>query len=483
MLVSAVIAAILLSHQVPTLITSPVLSGAAVSGETVSCSHGSWTNSPTSYAYAWKRDGTTIGGQSASTLALGAPDVGASVKCAVRASNGSGAGAPAESNGLIVYPPGSGNLWVSSSPGSGCVRSDALAGYNSATDCTLGDAITAAQPADVIMFRAGDYGLWQGTDKAVTLRAETGQRSTIGLNMAAGDCCFTLDGGPGIDFKINNASGGAAFGSGVTDITVKNTEFSGTSVSFGTPGPDSGIVFDHNWLHGETSPCLICFFYDASAPRDSGVTIRNSLFEDTGADGITSGTGVVIENNLFRRVQSSNPESHTDAIQGNGASHYTIRGNMISDCNDSAGVLIGTFGSVDNLIEHNVFSNCGNDLQANQVDGLTIRWNTIAAGIGTESIWCFNGSNVSLSDNVAGDYSCDGVISNTHNMFYSQSVSAPNFTGAPVYTGGPAPTTFDGFCLAPLSPGYTGATDGGQVGACGGGFTGGPPDEWYGWVG
>ena len=38
----------------------PAISGTATVGQTLSCSQGSWTNEPTSFAYRWNRDGTAI---------------------------------------------------------------------------------------------------------------------------------------------------------------------------------------------------------------------------------------------------------------------------------------------------------------------------------------------------------------------------------------------------------------------------------------
>ena len=81
---------------------APVVSGTATVGSTLSCTTGGWTYSPTSYAYQWRRNGTNIGGAVGSTYLLVSADGGASITCAVTATNPQGASLPAISNALTV---------------------------------------------------------------------------------------------------------------------------------------------------------------------------------------------------------------------------------------------------------------------------------------------------------------------------------------------------------------------------------------------
>jgi hypothetical protein len=60
---------------VPLELSPPSISGSAQQGQTVSCSTGTWLNSPSSYAYSWQRDATTAIGDTASTYTLTAADV------------------------------------------------------------------------------------------------------------------------------------------------------------------------------------------------------------------------------------------------------------------------------------------------------------------------------------------------------------------------------------------------------------------------
>ena len=64
----------------------PAITGTATVGETLTCSTGTWTNSPT-FAYQWRRDGVAIAGATASTRVLAGADEGAKMSCTVTATN------------------------------------------------------------------------------------------------------------------------------------------------------------------------------------------------------------------------------------------------------------------------------------------------------------------------------------------------------------------------------------------------------------
>lgn len=95
---AAVIAA---SIPVPVNTVAPAVTGTGTVGQVLTTDNGTWSNSPTSYAYAWRRGGVDIAGATASTYTLAQADVGASVTCRVLATNAGGT-AGATSNALIV---------------------------------------------------------------------------------------------------------------------------------------------------------------------------------------------------------------------------------------------------------------------------------------------------------------------------------------------------------------------------------------------
>jgi surface protein len=78
----------------------PSVTGSAVVGNVLSTTNGTWTGSPTSYAYQWKRGATNIG-TNANTYTLVNADAGQSITCVVTATNAGGS-TPATSNAVQI---------------------------------------------------------------------------------------------------------------------------------------------------------------------------------------------------------------------------------------------------------------------------------------------------------------------------------------------------------------------------------------------
>jgi hypothetical protein len=74
----------------PANTVAPVVSGDPTEGETLSCTTGTWTNSPSGYAYQWLRDDVEISGATSSTYDLVFADIDAMVSCEVTATNAGG---------------------------------------------------------------------------------------------------------------------------------------------------------------------------------------------------------------------------------------------------------------------------------------------------------------------------------------------------------------------------------------------------------
>ncbi len=83
---------------VPVNTVVPQITGSAVKDGTLSCSTGTWTNTPLSYAYQWIDSVSgNIGGATSATYIAASGNLGHSLTCRVTATNGSGAGTPAVS--------------------------------------------------------------------------------------------------------------------------------------------------------------------------------------------------------------------------------------------------------------------------------------------------------------------------------------------------------------------------------------------------
>jgi hypothetical protein len=89
----------------PVSASPPAISGTAKAGQTLVCSHGSWTNDPTLFADQWAFDGTPIQGATTDAYTVRTADEGLTLTCTVTAANASGAGSPATSPGVAVPVP------------------------------------------------------------------------------------------------------------------------------------------------------------------------------------------------------------------------------------------------------------------------------------------------------------------------------------------------------------------------------------------
>jgi hypothetical protein len=76
-------------------------SGAQTVGTTINVSNGSWSNSPTAFAYQWKRGATNVGTNTAGYRLVTA-DVGQTITCVVTATNSAGSATATSSNSVTV---------------------------------------------------------------------------------------------------------------------------------------------------------------------------------------------------------------------------------------------------------------------------------------------------------------------------------------------------------------------------------------------
>jgi hypothetical protein len=354
----------------------------------------------------------------------------------------------------------------------------------SADTSTFASQVSAATPGQTICLANGNYGTWTGTNKPITLTSANGQGATIALSVGAGDSGFTID---------NVTMGRSTFANGATNITVKNSTFIGKA--FLTVA-NSNILFDHNThdnMDGGTQ-CAGCeparvqvIAVNGDHNLPSGVTVENSEFSGGGADGLWTDTGATFIGNEIHDQCNDPNGNHTDAIQvGIGAatgvviqrnfihqsaanaavcdtqslsafdelSHAVITDNVVNMNRRPWGIEI--YSDDTSLIEHNTvvgdpapcnFSQpCGQiDINAkttNDVGFGTIVLNNIATRINTNR----------------------ATLGERHDNMLLQSLVVGDFIGIPQYVGGADPTTYDGYCLAPGSPGKGAASDGLDVG-------------------
>jgi hypothetical protein len=82
----------------------PAISGKAAVGSTLTCSTGSWSQTPSSFAYAWLRDSGPIAGATSASYTVVAPDATHALSCKVTATAG-GASTSATSASIAVPAP------------------------------------------------------------------------------------------------------------------------------------------------------------------------------------------------------------------------------------------------------------------------------------------------------------------------------------------------------------------------------------------
>jgi hypothetical protein len=92
--------AVIATTPPPTVVTAPY---AEQSVDLLTCTMGTWTNEPSSYAYQWQRDGVNIPAGSSAQYLVTAADVGHSCTCIVTATNAAGS---ASSTSNAVSPTG-----------------------------------------------------------------------------------------------------------------------------------------------------------------------------------------------------------------------------------------------------------------------------------------------------------------------------------------------------------------------------------------
>lgn len=72
--------------KLPVCSVAPAITGTPTQGQTLTCSNGTWTKSP-SFARQWHRSGVPIIGATANTRVLAAGDVGHTMTCTITATN------------------------------------------------------------------------------------------------------------------------------------------------------------------------------------------------------------------------------------------------------------------------------------------------------------------------------------------------------------------------------------------------------------
>jgi Concanavalin A-like lectin/glucanases superfamily/Right handed beta helix region len=231
--------------------------------------------------------------------------------------------------------------------GTGSTAASAAGCDATATPPSLSGAVAGASAGQTICLAAGNYGTWQGTGKAITLKATPGT-ATMKVNLGPGDTGFTLDGLSGMGGTVNG---------GAHDFTVRNSSFTSP---IDIDATNAGIVLDHNshnWnaVYDGSANAKIFVWNDSGS--FSGVTVENSTISNGNLDGIHlgGGAGIDVLHNEFANLCDTGT-NHTDNIQFEGGRGGRIAGNYVHEspgC-DTQGITSFDGGTVGVVIEDNV---------------------------------------------------------------------------------------------------------------------------------
>jgi len=122
----------------PTNSSPPTITGSPFVGNVLTANTGSWANSPTGYAYQWKRGGTDISGATSSTYTVVSGDLGSTLSVTVTASNAQGSVSATSASTSTVVTQSVSSATVQAN---GCTVAFTLAA--AATTLTTGDVMLA----------------------------------------------------------------------------------------------------------------------------------------------------------------------------------------------------------------------------------------------------------------------------------------------------------------------------------------------------
>lgn len=355
----------------------PVISGTPTVGQTLSCNTGTWTNTPTSYAYQWQREtGVSTGiyanitGVTVNQYALGQPDVGLRIRCEVTATNNTSV--------TDVFPGGWNAALAAASDGStlflrGGTHNMISANRSFSTSnplkviCesgTLVKGVLLTDGANGYVFGDANAAPYTDTFVARILAADTPDLNDISVRT------FNIDGHV-TNVKVVNArlqggfityspySGGTACGS----LELRGSIIENAWGDLSHPNNCNGLIIDHNIFRNPQH--LTAEHHDCFQPQStSNFQFTRNICYWTSGPGAFAGYTVnylgqcvmlsgnagansngYIANNLFHHFNGR-------AVNMNNSSGIVVVNNTIDKCGDGIGITMGT-----GMSNHEIWNN------------------------------------------------------------------------------------------------------------------------------
>ena len=368
----------------PVNTVAPVISGTTTLGSVLTTTNGTWTNSPISYTYQWKRGATNIG-TNANTYTLVAADSSAAITCVVTATNASGS-TPATSNTIIAgnyAPVNTAAPVISGATTLGSVLTSTIGGWNnSPTSYTY-------------QWRRGALHIGTNANTYTLVAADSG---------AAITCMVTATNASGSTPATSNTITAQTYSSPVNTVapvisgsTTLGSVLSSTTGTFtGNPSP----TYAYQWKRGATN-----------------IGTNSSTYTLVAADSTASITCVVTATNA---LGSANSTSNT--ITADNYAPVNTVAPVISGSTALGGVLSSTTGTWNGIptITYAYQWRRG----STDIPSATSSNYTLVAADSAQNITC----RVTATNSVGSG----NVISNT---ITAQTYSAPVNVAAPVISG------------------------------------------------
>ncbi|HEU0251120.1 MAG TPA: hypothetical protein VFR48_10390 [Solirubrobacteraceae bacterium] len=460
----------------PSKTALPSVSGTATEGQTLSASTGSWSGSPTSYAYQWQDCNASgascvnIGGATSSSYKLTGSDVEHTVRVAVTATNSGGSSSASSAASSVV------NAAV------------VTTGCTTTIGSGLATAIKNAAAGSTICLNAGNYGevsVTTSKSSMVTIKPAAGvsqSQAVLGYANVTTSSNITFE---GLTIAGGNAGSSSApathihwisdvFTSGLCiltptsaniDILVEGSTFFNIGEGKGGCGNEGRLE-----INGENK----------GVSGTNGVVISHSTFGRNGCtDGVNitgGGSGTVIgPGDVFENMKEGSCAAHVDPIQFYGAQNTTVTGDYFHGNSD--GIMSPDGNGSPMTVTNDVFDTDGEYPWQIVIGGGShdvISHDTFGHGamvrIGHVNVGASSSETISNNVLTGGLDLTEGQSTSgftmVNNLAEGQSVGTSGIVGKPTYVGGGSePSTWAGWALASGSLGHLGAADGTDIGS------------------
>ena len=328
----------------PTNSAVPAVTGQTVQGQTLTTSNGTWTGSPTSYAYQWQDCNSSgascsnISGATSSTYVLKSSDVGDTIRSVVTATNSGGSVSASSAATTAVTAPSSGGGnggGGGSGSGSQIYVSQSGAGASSGADCGDAKPVSFFNSSSDWGSGAGQIGPGVTVDLCGTISTPL---SVQGSGTSSSP--ITVYWTSGSTMSSADWSGGPAINTNGNDYLTFNGGNNGTSIQAtaeGTGLADQGVASQGIYALS----CAGCTFENLTiANLYVHTSTSDTSVDQTEDNGIVfSGSNITVADNTIHDVGWA-----VFSRWGNGDANNRIYGNNVY--NIDHGIILTANGTV-----------------------------------------------------------------------------------------------------------------------------------------